>query len=291
MNGSGKFPNDFIGRSVRCARHGCEGGGGRRREHVHARARRGVRDPHGPAPVDELVLLDIDPERLAVVGALAERMMRRAGCAGHVAPDRRSRDEAHRGRRLRDRAAARRRAGRPLPRRDDPARGSAASARRRPGRAGSRRRCGRFRSCSSSPSSPRDDRRARRVVRRLHEPDRPGHPGAARRGSPGARSVQRGDRLPATVRRALRRGARARAAGARRAEPPDVGAQGAGGRRRSPARAARHRDRPGGRRDRHARRAHPGRSARSLSYYLHYYYLTRARAGGAAVRAARAPRR
>ena len=33
-------------------------------------------------PVDELVLLDIDPERLAIVGALAERMMRRVGWAG-----------------------------------------------------------------------------------------------------------------------------------------------------------------------------------------------------------------
>jgi 6-phospho-beta-glucosidase len=35
-------------------------------------------------PVDELVLLDIDPERLAVVGALAERMVRAAGWAGTV---------------------------------------------------------------------------------------------------------------------------------------------------------------------------------------------------------------
>jgi 6-phospho-beta-glucosidase len=35
-------------------------------------------------PVDELVLLDIDPERLSVVGALAERMMRRAGWAGRL---------------------------------------------------------------------------------------------------------------------------------------------------------------------------------------------------------------
>jgi 6-phospho-beta-glucosidase len=33
-------------------------------------------------PVDELVLLDIDPERLSVVGALAERMMRRVGWNG-----------------------------------------------------------------------------------------------------------------------------------------------------------------------------------------------------------------
>ena len=35
-------------------------------------------------PVDELVLLDIDPDRLAIVGALAERMVRRAGWSGVV---------------------------------------------------------------------------------------------------------------------------------------------------------------------------------------------------------------
>jgi 6-phospho-beta-glucosidase len=35
-------------------------------------------------PVEELALLDIDPERLAVVGALAERMARRAGWSGAV---------------------------------------------------------------------------------------------------------------------------------------------------------------------------------------------------------------
>jgi 6-phospho-beta-glucosidase len=35
-------------------------------------------------PVDQLVLLDIDPDRLAVVGALAERMMRRAGWSGRL---------------------------------------------------------------------------------------------------------------------------------------------------------------------------------------------------------------
>jgi 6-phospho-beta-glucosidase len=35
-------------------------------------------------PVDELVLLDVDPERLAIVGALAERMVRAAGWAGTV---------------------------------------------------------------------------------------------------------------------------------------------------------------------------------------------------------------
>jgi 6-phospho-beta-glucosidase len=36
-------------------------------------------------PVDELALLDIDPERLEIVGALAERMMRRAGWGGTLA--------------------------------------------------------------------------------------------------------------------------------------------------------------------------------------------------------------
>src|SRR6476620_11784104 len=35
-------------------------------------------------PVDELVLLDVDPERLAIVGALAERMVRAAGWAGTI---------------------------------------------------------------------------------------------------------------------------------------------------------------------------------------------------------------
>src|SRR4249919_2706793 len=35
-------------------------------------------------PIDDLVLLDIDPERLSVVGALADRMLRRAGWSGNL---------------------------------------------------------------------------------------------------------------------------------------------------------------------------------------------------------------
>src|SRR5439155_21275818 len=35
-------------------------------------------------PVDGLALLDIDPERLAIVGALAERVMRRVGWGGSL---------------------------------------------------------------------------------------------------------------------------------------------------------------------------------------------------------------
>ena len=34
--------------------------------------------------VDELVLLDIDPERLSIVGALADRMLRKAGWTGNL---------------------------------------------------------------------------------------------------------------------------------------------------------------------------------------------------------------
>ena len=35
-------------------------------------------------PVDELALLDIDPDRLAIVGGLAERMLARQGWTGRV---------------------------------------------------------------------------------------------------------------------------------------------------------------------------------------------------------------
>ena len=44
-------------------------------------------------PVDELVLLDPDPERLEVVGALADRMLRRVGWSGRLVLTR-CRDEA-----------------------------------------------------------------------------------------------------------------------------------------------------------------------------------------------------
>ncbi|HEV7605063.1 MAG TPA: hypothetical protein VGO15_08845, partial [Candidatus Limnocylindrales bacterium] len=35
-------------------------------------------------PIDELVLLDIDPDRLAVVGGLARRMLERLGWGGRL---------------------------------------------------------------------------------------------------------------------------------------------------------------------------------------------------------------
>jgi 6-phospho-beta-glucosidase len=37
-------------------------------------------------PVDEVVLLDIDPDRLAIVGGLARRMLARAGWPGRLTP-------------------------------------------------------------------------------------------------------------------------------------------------------------------------------------------------------------
>ena len=84
MNGSGNFPNDFTGgvydapvMGVKVAVVG--GGSTYTPELVEGFVTRTDR-----LPVDELVLLDIDAERLSVVGALAERMMRRAGWEGRL---------------------------------------------------------------------------------------------------------------------------------------------------------------------------------------------------------------
>ena len=181
-------------------------------------------------PVDDLVLLDIDPERLSIVGALAERMMRRAGWSGNLTLTADRRRSARR-RRLRDRAAACGRPGRPVPGRDDPA---AVREHRAGDDGGGRVREGAPHGSDGAGAGRGDgtSRRARGVVRGLHQPDGAGDPGAAGRGSPGDGPLQRGDRVPTTVRDALRRRTGARAARTRRAQPPDLGAQGAGGRRR-----------------------------------------------------------
>jgi 6-phospho-beta-glucosidase len=85
-------------------------------------------------PVDELTLLDIDPERLAVVGGLAERMMRRVGWPGTLRLTD-SRDEALEGA---DFVIVQLRVGGQAARfQDETRRGS--SGRRRPVPAGSRR--------------------------------------------------------------------------------------------------------------------------------------------------------
>src|SRR3954471_18441084 len=85
MNGSGNFPNDFTGgvydarvMGVKVAVVGA--GSTYTPELVEGFVTRTDR-----LPVDELALLDIDPDRLGIVGALAERMMRRAGWGGSPA--------------------------------------------------------------------------------------------------------------------------------------------------------------------------------------------------------------
>ena len=103
---------------------------------------------------------------------------------------------------------------------------AAASARRPPAPAAWPRRCAPCRSCSTSPRRCRS-RPPGRLDRRLHQPGRHRHPGAAGRRAPRGRAVQRGDRVPALVRRAARGRAGRGRARPRRAQPPDLGAGGA----------------------------------------------------------------
>ena len=202
-------------------------------------------------PVDELVLLDIDEERLSVVGALAERMMRRAGWGGTL----RLTGEAREALEGADFVVVQLRVGGNKARYTDETiplefdcigqettgpGGFAKALRTVPVVLGLAELDGR-------------DRRAGCVVRRLHEPDGARDAGAARSGPSRARALQRGDRVPAELRFLLRRDARPRAARARRAQPSELGAQGARRRRRPAARAPRaprRRAEPSVRRDR-----------------------------------------
>src|SRR5215211_3450699 len=75
MKESGKFPNDFTGWSVRCASVAVKvavvgGGSTYTPELIEGLIARDER-----LPIEEIVLLDVDEERLAVVGDLAERML------------------------------------------------------------------------------------------------------------------------------------------------------------------------------------------------------------------------
>ena len=110
-------------------------------------------------PIDELVLLDIDPERLEIVGGLARRMLDAARLDRPAARSPANVDAALDGADFVLDPAPGRRPGGPARRRDAAADGSARSARRRPAPAGSRRRCGRCRSSSTSPSGPPGARR------------------------------------------------------------------------------------------------------------------------------------
>ena len=186
-------------------------------------------------PVDELVL--VDP---SVRAARAGRRRRAAdpraagapGPAGHV-------DDARAGARRRGRGAAPaagRRAGRAQPGRD-----LAAGVRLR--RAGDDRRGRAGEGAADGPGRARHRRAghqggAGRVDHRLHQPGRHRHPSTPAGGAPRGRPVQRGDRVPASLRRLARRTPGVAGARPRRAQPPDVGAGRAGGRRGPAAGAA-----------------------------------------------------
>ena len=146
-------------------------------------------------PVDELVLLDIDPERLDVVGGLAERIVRKAGWPGAV---RRTGDarEAIEGA---DFVIVQLRVGGNQARYQDetiPLRfGCIGQETTGPG--------GFAKALRTVPvvlglaELTVGDRGTRRLVRGLHEPDGPDRPGAAGRRAPGVRALQRRDRDPA----------------------------------------------------------------------------------------------
>ena len=109
-------------------------------------------------PIDELVLLDPDPERLEIVGGLAGRMLDRLAWPGRLTLTGDT-DAAIDGAsfvlvQLRVGGQAARLVDETLPRR------SARSARRRPAPAASRRRFARCRSCSTWPSARGAPRRA-----------------------------------------------------------------------------------------------------------------------------------
>ena len=117
----------------------------------------------------------------------------------------------------------------------------------------------------------RELRGARRVDRRLHEPGRYRHAGAARRGSPRRRPLQRRDRLQRAVRRLL-------GVEPRRVVVDQVGLNHLTWVRARAARRQRRAARAAGRARRRARRR--GRAPRRLlhelgavpSYYLRYFY-------------------
>ena len=219
--------------------HGDQDRGHRRRQHLHARAGRGHRPaPRACCPSTSSSLHDIDPDRLEIVGGLAERILRQLGFTGRFAATT-DRDDAPsttpRSCSCSCASAAWRRACATRPSRlkyGCIGQETTGAGRLRQGAAHRARRA-RHRRRHAAP------RRARRLAARLHQPVRARHAGAARPRPPRHRPVQRADRLPARLRQAPRRAARARAARARRPQPPLVGAQGAGRRRRPPAGADR----------------------------------------------------
>ena len=151
-------------------------------------------------PIDELVLLDPDAERLAIVGGLAGRILRREGWPGRLTLTG-DQSAALDGAaftliQLRVGGQAARLVDETLPLRF----GLIGQETTGPG--------GFAKALRTVPAGPRHRRgggpagRAGLLDPRLHQPGRDRHPGAARRRASGARPVQRGDRVPAQPREA-----------------------------------------------------------------------------------------
>ena len=182
--------------------------------------------------VDEIALLDIDPERLAIVGGLAERMLARQGWAGRVLQTT-DRDAAIDGA---DFVLVQLRVGGQRARLGDetmPPR-FGLIGQETVGVGGFAKALRTVPVVLELAEAVARRSRAGRLDRRLHEPRRDRHPGPARCRPPEHRPVQRRDRVPAPLRRPVRRRAGAGRARAGRAQPPHLDPGGPGRRRRSP---------------------------------------------------------
>ena len=206
-------------------------------------------------PIDELVLLDIDAERLAIVGGLAQRMLDRLDWTGRLTCTG-DRDAAIDGAdfvliQLRVGGQAARLVDETLP----PTFG--VIGQETTGAGGFAKALRTVPLVLELAELTARRRAPGRLDRRLHEPGRDRQPGPHRRRASRHRPVQRGDQHPARHGRAVRRRARPGPARARRAQPPELGAR-RPCRRRRPATGA-HRGRRGSprRARRPARRAHP----------------------------------
>ena len=155
-------------------------------------------------PIDELVLLDIDPERLEVVGGLAQRMLDRQDWTGRLTLHRATATPPSTAPTSCSSscASAARRPGSST--RRCPC-GSGSSARRRPAPAASPRRCGPSRSCSTSRSSSAGARRPGAWIVDFTNPVGIVTQALLDDGHRARRAVQRRDHPPAPAGRAVRR--------------------------------------------------------------------------------------
>ena len=188
-------------------------------------------------PIDELALMDVDDERLDVVGGLATRMLDRTGWRGDLSLTT-DLDRAVEGAdfvlvqiRVGGQAARLRDETIPL--------ACGCIGQETTGAGGFAKAMRTVPVMLQIADRVRELAGERRVDRRLHEPGRDRHARAARRRASRRRALQRRDRVPAPSRGAARRGAAARRRRPGRAQPPHVGSARAPRRPRRPAGAPR----------------------------------------------------